>query len=394
MKNKEKWVLCVGSSFSAVPIYFILKKYGFKVAVCGNEKNDPCHQYADKSFFIDYSDKDELLKLVQEEKFEYIVPTCNDSAYVSSAKVAYIAGYPGFDNPENVSILHTKNEFRAFTEKFNIDAPKSVRLNFKFPQDNIGLDYPLIVKPVNVSGGRGVSKVDNEKDLTSSLETAASFSDTDTIVIEEFKEGTLHSHSAFVKDGKLFTDFFVDEFCTVYPWQVNCSNYPSNISESTRNLVRKNIEKLVETLEIVDGLLHTQFILDKNGEDVWLVECMRRAPGDLYGKLIERATGFDYFDAYVRPFIGKELNQPYLKKKEKFYGRHTISVSKPVVYFSFVNNLPAKNLEIVMLKNSGMMLGVAPFDKLAIVFSEFDEGSSLFQTTPHMDKFITINTME
>lgn len=393
MKNNKKWVLCVGSSFSAIPIFYILKKYGFNVAVCGNQKNDPCHLHADKSFYIDYSNKKELLELVERESFEYIVPTCNDYSYIAAAYVAERKGYPGFDKTKIVSLLHTKNKFRQYTEDFNISAPKSFRLDSISNLEKIDLDYPVIVKPINVFSGRGISKVYSKNNLISSIQRAVLESDSKSVVIEEFKNGTLHSHSAFIKDGRIFKDFFVDEYCTVYPYQVNCSNYPSKLGSKIRELVRKDIEKIIKTLDLTNGLLHTQFIYDDNQSDIWIIECMRRAPGDLYGKLIERATGFDYFDTYVRSFIGKEIILPYTAEYEKFYGRHTISVSEPSCYYSYINAIPGKNIETVMLKSSGMMVKQAPYDKLAIIFSEFENVDALFKVVPYMDKYITVNKL-
>jgi formate-dependent phosphoribosylglycinamide formyltransferase (GAR transformylase) len=74
----EKKALLVGSSFSAAPILFALKKYGIKVSVCGKAENDPCHQYADGSFYIDYSRPDKLMAILESNKFDFLVPTCND----------------------------------------------------------------------------------------------------------------------------------------------------------------------------------------------------------------------------------------------------------------------------------------------------------------------------
>ena len=394
--GKGDRVLCIGSSFSAIPVLFVLKKYGFEVAVCGNQMNDPCHQYADESFYIDYSNKDELYKLVEQEKFKYIIPTCNDYSYISASYVANKLGYPGFDSDSTVQIIHTKDAFRKYTTENKINAPRFCKFNFSDGVKclySINLDYPLIVKPANVFSGRGVSKVNNKDDLNDAVKFAYAASSSKSIVVEEFKYGTLHSHSAFIKNGTIFTEFFVDEFCTVYPYQVNCSNHPSRLSEETRRNVRENVIKMISSLQLVDGLLHTQFIYNDDTEDIWIIESMRRAPGDLYGKLVERSTGFDYFDAYVRPFIKKEFLTGYRKGSEKYYGRHTVSVAENSSCFSFINKIPGKNMETVMLKSSGMPVEAAPYDKLAIIFSEFDSADLMLRTVPFLESYIQINTV-
>ena len=70
-----KKVLLVGSSFSAMPLLEELKKRAFHISVCGKYRTDPCHYYADNSFFVDYSKKEELLKICVNEAGK----TINDS---------------------------------------------------------------------------------------------------------------------------------------------------------------------------------------------------------------------------------------------------------------------------------------------------------------------------
>lgn len=390
MGNSPK-VLLVGSSFSAAPIYFALKKYDLHVSTCGNIKSDPCHQYSDASFFIDYSKPEEVMGVVEAEKFDYLVPTCNDYSYMSCVPVAEKYGYFGFDKVEIAKTLHTKSEFRQLTERHKFSVPKfrTIREGQSF---EIGeLQFPLLVKPVDSFSGRGMTKVSNGLELNAAVRKALSLSRLGEVVLEEFLDGSLHSHSAFIKDHEVVFDFFVDEFCTVYPYQVDCSNYPSVLSEDTQNEVRKSLNQLAKLLKLNDGLLHTQFIV--NDKQFWIVECMRRCPGDLYGSLIELSTGVDYADLFVRSFLNMKLPSEVKKKENRYVGRHTISTSDSLVNFSFSQNIPASNVDIVPLKNSGQMLGVAPFDKLAIVFCKYENIDSMFSVTPRMADFISIKAL-
>jgi formate-dependent phosphoribosylglycinamide formyltransferase (GAR transformylase) len=388
----SKKALLVGSSFSAAPIFFSLKKRGFHVSVCGNLKTDPCHQYADNSFYIDYSDPDELLRLVETEKFDCLVPTCNDYSYMSCAVIAQKFGFPGFDPLNIANILHTKNEFRAWTEKLMLPAPRSSRQKGKEPVQVEQLRFPLLVKPVDSFSGRGVIKVASESGLPLAIKTALESSRSNEVVLEEFVQGSLHSHSAFISGQEVALDFFVDEYCTVYPYQVNCSNHPSFLPESLKNAVRDSITLLAKTLGIADGLLHTQFIAD--GDRFWIIECMRRCPGDLYSGLIELSTSIGYVDLFVRPFLGEDMPLDVALKKPKCFGRHTISTNKPIVNYTFSHNIPESKVRIVPLKNSGERLDIAPFDKLAILFTEYATQSAMRDITPKLADFIMIQSLE
>ena len=92
-----KVALLVGSSFSAAPLFFALKRRGLDVWVCGKVRDDPCHQYADRSFFSDYSVTAELANILKQEAVDYLVPSCNDYSYMSCATLAGRYGFPGFD---------------------------------------------------------------------------------------------------------------------------------------------------------------------------------------------------------------------------------------------------------------------------------------------------------
>lgn len=390
MSNQKK-ALLVGSSFSAAPIFFALKNYGLHVSVCGNLKTDPCHQYADASFFIDYSKPEELMRVVESEKFDFLVPTCNDYSYLSCAPVAEKHGFFGFDRTNVATILHTKSEFREITEKYFLPSPKFIRQKKGIPIETGALRFPLLVKPIDSFSGRGITKVSSYSELLVAVRNAIQASSTGEVVLEEFVEGSLHSHSAFIENKTVAFDFFVDEFCTVYPYQVNCSNHPSEVRNGIRTAMRDTVNQLAKILNLSDGLLHTQFIV--NSDEFWIIECMRRCPGDLYGTMVEQSTGINYADLFVRPFLNMQLPMDLQELATKYVGRHTISKQKSLVNFSFSHNIPSTSVDIVSLKSSGEKLAAAPFDKLAILFAEFSDRETMIDVTQNLADFVRIRTL-
>jgi len=215
-----KKILLIGSSYSALPILFYLKKQGFYVCVCGAYKDDVGHLYANKSFYIDYSDKEELLKLCKKEKFDYIVPSCNDYAYNSASYIASKLNFIGFDDYNITMLLHTKNRFRNFLVENNFPSPKVFN-------DLNDVVFPLLIKPVSQFSGRGIIKI-NLKEELSNLNLNKK------IVIEEFIEGELYSHSAFIENQDIKIDFFVREFCFTYEYQVDGS-YVDDLNLNIKN---------------------------------------------------------------------------------------------------------------------------------------------------------------
>ncbi|MGO4716386.1 ATP-grasp domain-containing protein [Bradyrhizobium sp. 2TAF24] len=388
----SKIALLVGSSFSAAPLFFALKRRGLDVWVCGNAKDDPCHQYADRSFYFDYSVAAELANFLKSESIDYLVPSCNDYAYMSCAAVAEQHGFAGFDRFDIAQVLHTKVSFRKFTEANGIPAPRARQLRSVDEVAAFDLAQPLLFKPDDSFSGRGMTKTSADADLSSVIEQALKVSRSGQVLVEEFVEGNLHSHTAFIEDGDIAFDTFVDEFCTVYPFQVDCSNHPTRLSAAIQDAVRAAIRRLVGALQLADGLLHTQFIAD--GTNVWLIECMRRCPGDLYGGLVERSTGVPYHDLVVAKYLGERYAVPPRNADLKPYSRHTISVTERVVAHSFSQNAPAKNVEVVQLKISGEVLEPAPYDKLAILFAEHHSREEMLEVAPRWASHVTIQALE
>ena len=388
----RKKALLIGSSFSAAPILDRLRKRNLVVEVCGNLRDDPCHQYSDLSHFIDYSDREALLELVSKGDFDYIVPSCNDFSYMSAAWVAQKTGHVGFDRVSTAEILHKKASFREVTSEIGISVPSAMSVR---STDNVNLPedfFPVLVKPVDSFSGRGVTKVEDGSGLLDAIRIALDTSRSSSAVIERFVEGTLHSHSAFVANGRIACDFFVDEFCTVYPYQVDCSNHPSLLPESIRTAVRSSMLKLIQHFKLADGLLHTQFIA--KGSEYWIIETMRRCPGDLFGQLIERSTGFGYTDRYVAGFLGEKIASAELPPYQRYIGRHTISVKSKIIQHSFSFHFPGTSSSIVPLKMSGEVLNPAPYDKLAILFNEFETIEQMRETTARMTDFVTIEAVD
>lgn len=380
--------LLVGCSYSAAPLFFALKARGLHVTVCGNEADAPCHAYADASVFIDYSDRERLLATAAEGRFDYLVPTCNDFSYLSCAWVAEQLQFPGYDAHEVALTIHTKARFREFTSRHAIPAPRAVETGADDPFDPACVRFPVLVKPVDSFSGRGVTRLPDAHGLSSAIAAAAQASRSGRVLVEEFLGGNLHSHSAFIRDERILFDAFVDEYCSVYPYQVDCSNHPSVLGETPRRAVRKAVTDMVRALHLRDGLLHTQFL--EEGGRIWIIESMRRCPGDLYGTLVTESAGIAYNDLCVRPYVGEALPASIAAGPPRLMGRHTISTREPAIPFSFSHRIPCRAARIVPLKGSGLPLRAAPYDKLAILFVEYDNEQDMRSLTPALAAHVSI----
>lgn len=384
MKN----ILLCDANFCVLPILQSIMSKGDKLSVVGSLLSDPAHKLADSSVPINYVDIELLEKHILENKYDFLVPGCNDRSYLSLAKIAEKLNYPGFDKYDTVLNIHHKDKFRTFAQLQKYPVPKAVT---KF-EDIKDLKFPLIIKPVDSFSGKGTNKVESIADIEKYWDEAKKFSTTGDIIVEEFIEGKLYSHSAFIKNKKIVIDFFVNEYCTVYPYQVNSSNIATKLNDKIQKGLREWTEQFAQDLNLVDGLIHTQFISDN--ETFSLIEIARRCPGDLYSQLIEKSTGVNYAQLYSLPFIGEELPTIIEKKEKRFISRHTVSVDKECIFISSRVNLENKNIQNVQLKYSGERMKTAPFDKSSIYFIEHKFLEEMENLTEEMKKYIIIETLD
>ncbi|WP_217126451.1 ATP-grasp domain-containing protein [Hydrogenophilus thiooxidans] len=384
-----KKTLLLGSSYSAIPLFFLLKKKGFKVHVCGNKKNDPCHKFADKSYYADYSNYQNIIKIIENEQFDYIIPTCNDYSYLTGSILSEKYNFPGFDTFETTKKLHHKNEFRTIAKTLKLPIPEFQIINIEdIDQIEININAPYLIKPINLFSGIGIQFVNNDQEIKTIIKKISKKYNTKILIAEKFIEGKLHSHSAFLENKAIALDFFVDEFCTTYPYQVNSSYYPSTLSKTAKKIVRENINLLAKSLNLTDGLIHTQFI--SNGNYITFIEIMRRCPGDLFGLLLEKATGFNYYESFLKPFINENF-QFFRNRKTKHVGRYTITANKKLsIYGVSFKNIPFSKVDFFPLKKSGEFLNPAPHDKFGIVFIEFDSSKQMRELMPIIKKRISV----
>lgn len=353
----------VDTNFSSGPVYQFLIQAGHTVTVVGGNPNDALAKCVDDYVNLDYSDIEKTRRLIEERQIDYLVPGCNDRSYMVCAEINAEGRFPGIDSLAIAEIINNKWMFREFASKHGLPSPQVLT------HGEIGSRWPVIVKPVDAFSGRGVTIVhqDNANELAAAINLAQRESKTSACIVEDYVDGQLYSHTAFLEDGVILVDHIVEEHGTANPFVVDTSRVVYDFPESMLESIRANIRLLASELSLQDGLVHTQFI--SNGEQYWLIETTRRCPGDLYSQLIELSTGLHYAENYVRPFIGMPFDVKTTPKRN-WVMRHTLTQSKPFTLGSLSFNRPLNLIKWVPISLTGNKLRASPYGRIAIMFAE------------------------
>lgn len=356
--------LLVDTGFSAWPILRALENRGLEVHVVGATPSDALARVHNSYHRVDYSDHIALSRLIDTLNPDYLVPGCNDRSYLACAAVAQNRDFSGIDSLQNAEIVNKKDFFREFASQLDMPVPKAIN----WPAETI--DIPVIVKPVDAFSGKGITLLRDadQASIISACRTAKSASHSGRFILEQFVEGQLYSHSAFLLNHRVVQDFWVAEYSSVNPFVVDTSHLAHDLNPSVRAAVRLEVEQFASALDLVDGLFHSQFIV--SGDQHFILEVTRRCPGDLYSQLIQLSTGFDYSAAYVSGFIGStDFNHQSTGMDSGFILRHTItgSINAPLSHLEFNESLLIERW--VPLAACGEQLKPSPQGRIGILFA-------------------------
>jgi biotin carboxylase len=254
---KNKTVLLVDTNFSSIPIYEYILSLGMTIYVTGRDPNDFMAKNIKNYIQIDYSDLNVLKQTISEFNIDYVVPGCNDYSYEMCSRLTGETCLVNVDDFETTSTLLNKSKFRHFALSHQLPVPQIFTL-----ETANKANCTLIVKPVDAFSGKGITRIaaDEFLNISAAIETAKSYSRNGEAIIEEFVEGQLYSHSAFLTDKKINQDFIVAEYCSANPFVVDTSFVKTDFPLHLLQQVRQSIEKIAQLLNLKDGLIHTQFI--------------------------------------------------------------------------------------------------------------------------------------
>lgn len=326
----KETVLITGGSHAEIPLIEALHRLGFCVLSTGMNVDGPGHRLSDKYIPADYSDKESVLELVKEHKVSGIVSGCNDFAYFSTSYACQQIGLAGHDDIGIAEQIHHKNKFRSVLKECNLPFPcfQSCSTIEDIDKAKAVLSLPVYVKPTDLTGGKGISVCYDWNQVYNQFNIARSVTRRTTILIEEMISGANHGVSVLLQKQKVCFSFFDNEEYYLNPYLVSGAYTPSDLTENVKGEIIRQIEVLADNLKLCDGLFHCQCIVSHDGTPYMIDPC-RRAPGDLYIKLVSYATGIDYAMAIVKSELGLSFDdEMHYQKMNRNIARECIMTDR------------------------------------------------------------------
>jgi len=274
---------------------------------------------ADHFYPISITQKEEILKKCQKIKPDGVCSIASDLATITVNYVAENLNLPS--NPISSSIICTnKYEMRKKMVENNIKTPKFIKVGI---DDNIDLSnfkFPVIVKPTDRSGSRGITKVLNKEELPDAIKKSVAESFEKKAIIEEFIEGAEYSCECISYKGTHHFLAFTKKYTTGSPHFIETGHTePSDINEELQPKIITEIFKALNALGIQNGASHTEFKIDENG-NFGIIEIGARMGGDCIGSdLVQISTGYDYVKMVIDVATGNEPDFTKIVAPKKAY---------------------------------------------------------------------------
>lgn len=397
-----KKILLLGGSDQQIIAIETAKELGYYTIVCDFLEDNPGQYVADKFYLVSTTDKDAILDVAQKEKIDGILAYASDPAAPTAAYVAEKLGLPGSPY-ESVEILCNKDKFRSFLKQNNFNTPNAKGYSsIKEAYEDIKNDkfkLPLIVKPVDSSGSKGVSKIENISDAINKLENAMSFSRGKKIIVEEFvkKFGYQIAGDGLSVDGKLVFRYFANDHFNsncINPYVPISASFPYNMSEQIQNKIHNEIQRLISLLNMKTTTYNFDIRIDKDYK-VYLMEIAPRDGGNYIPQIIKYATGVDLVEYSILGAMGEKLPQIKIKKTNGFwayYAVHSlrdgildkIDINKEVLEKNIVEN------HIIKKSGDNIQAFTGANTTLGCLLMKFDSMEEMLNMMDNSEKWINI----
>ena len=213
---KQKKLMLLGGIRYLLPAIEAAHKHGYHVITVDYLPDNIAHKYSDEYHNVSIIDKEAVLRLAQKLQIDGILSFAVDPGVVTAAYVAEKMGLPFTCSYEAACILQDKARFRQFLKEngFNVPTAKGFSNTEEALNDVALFHWPVIVKPVDSAGSKGVTRVDNPKDLERAIAHALDESHNGHFIIEDFleKDGLSSGSESFVVDGQLCYNGFYDQY--------------------------------------------------------------------------------------------------------------------------------------------------------------------------------------
>ncbi|SCY44939.1 Biotin carboxylase [Pseudobutyrivibrio sp. AR14] len=339
-----KKLAIIGASTFQLPLIKKAKEYNIETHVFAWECGDEGEKVADFFYPISITECEAIFRKCKEIGIDGI---CTIGTDLGTIAVSYVASRLGLiaNSEETTKVATNKHLMRRCFEKNGDPSPKSILISDIKELDEYNFEFPVICKPTDRSGSRGIYKVNDIETLKGVIGKSIDYSFEKKALVEEFALGKEYSVEYITYEGKHSFLAMTQKYTTGAPNFIETGHIePADVSDDTLEKVKKVVEHALSSLNVTYGASHSEIKIDDTGK-IKIIEIGARMGGDYIGShLVCLSTGFDFVKGVIDIALGQK---PVLTKdlKKKMAGVRFIFNERDIQQFE---TLKRENPEIIV----------------------------------------------
>ena len=305
MYQGKKAVLIFGVGPLQESIIKRAKKMGLYTVGIDPCADATCKDCVDAFEIVPGQDYEGHCAVVEKYGIDAIVTAATDKPLVMMARIAEKYSFPFY----SVETAQWSTDKFQMKERFELGGvPHAQGKLISKAEEAEGLVFPVIVKPRDNSGSRGVKLCRSKGELEASMNEALEVSKLDTVLVEEFIEGPEYSIEGLHHDGKSEVIQFTEKKTTEFPYNVELGHIqPANISKENQQIIREIVSKIGSALHFENCPSHTELKINERG--IFVIETSPRLGGDyITSTLTPLSTGVNLEDELLKISLGESIN--------------------------------------------------------------------------------------
>ena len=318
----NKSILIFGAAKLQRSIIEQANKMGLFTIGIDPDENAECKDILKIFEIVGGNDFEKTIEIAQKYNISGIVTAASDKPLIMMAKVAEYLKLPFFSLQTAINSTDKLLMKELFVNNI-IPCAKGVRV--QNIDELITINYPVIVKPRDNSGSRGVIYCKDKNEIANAINEAMSFTKNNNVLVEEFIEGKEFSIESVHFQNETKVIQFTEKITTSLPYNVELGhNQPANLNSAQKFEIQKLIKKIARAMGFTNCVSHTELKINENG--IFIIETSPRLGGDyITSHLVPLSTGVNLEKQLINISLG--LTPSIDLKKKRAYSR--------IIYFSF-----------------------------------------------------------
>lgn len=398
---KQKKLLLLGGLRYLLPVIEAAHKLGCFVITCDYLPDNIAHKFSDKYINASIIEKEEILKIAKENKIDGIMSFAVDPGVLTASYVAEKLGLPGCPY-ESVQILQNKVRFRQFLTDngFNVPKARGYSSTNEALLDFTSFNFPVIVKPVDAAGSKGVTKVESIEQLKPALDEAMRFSlKAKEIIVEDYIESkgfasdtdsfSINSDLQFVSFNNQFFDAKAKN-----PYTPAAYSWPALMDQRHQKELASELKRLVRLLKLGTSIYNIEVRVGKDDKP-YIMEVSPRGGGNRLSEMLRHASGTDLISLAVRSAIGEPIEELQMPVYNGYWAEIILHAEKDGVFDSlFIDPYLKKNniIEIDLWVTEGEKVNSfnSATDAIGTLVLRFDSEEEIKQAMNKRDELVKV----